>query len=225
MWMVDMKLLDLHEGMMKRSDPYVSGEVSKKPEPKTPPKKSAHATKIANLAKKAGKSEAEVDKLWQDVKRDVDLKIPNAFGIVMSRVQKSLGLREEKEFNDDENGSLVYGWKSVKELNAEEGKGYVPPGYAKVLELGGIYANEPGKGQGDKLMKHFLASQLAKDAELIFLDPVSGLGRNFHSEKSEDEQVKDLKRFYARYGFRNNPKSNRMWLVKKGEIPTDRLPT
>lgn len=220
-----MKLHELHEGMMKRSDPYVSGEVSTKPEPAKPKKASTHATKIANLAKKAGKASAEVEKLWHDVKKDVDLKMPNAYGLVMSRVQKSLGLREEKEFTDDENGSLVYGWKSVKDLTDEEGKGYVPSGYTKILELGGIYANEPGKGQGDKLMKHFLASKMAQDAELIFLDPVHGLGRNFHSEKSEEEQIKDLIRFYTRYGFRKNPKSNRMWLVKKGEIATNKLPT
>ena len=136
-------------------------------------------------------------------------------------------LKEVKEFTDDENGEMVYGWKSVKELNDEEDEGYIPDRYTKVLELGGIYANEPGKGQGDKLMKRFLSSPEAKKAELIFLDPVPGLGKNFKSVRSEEQQVNDLVRFYKRYGFRHNPKSatKRMWLVKKGEIPDNRLPT
>jgi hypothetical protein len=134
-------------------------------------------------------------------------------------------LMEEREFHDSELGELTYGWKSKKELNDEEYDGYVPTGYNKILELGGIFAAEPGKGQGDKLMKLFLASPEAKKADLIFLDPVPGLGANFKSTRSEEQQVDDLIRFYKRYGFRHNPKSKRMWLVMKGEIPDNKLPT
>lgn len=137
---------------------------------------------------------------------------------------KKRAIKEDKEFKNDENGSLVYGWKSVSELNDEEGSRYIPVRYTKVLELGGIYANEPGKGQGDVLMKQFLASKEAQEAELIFLDPVPGVGKNFKNG-SEIDQVRSLIRFYTRYGFKHNPKSNRMWLVKKGKIADDRLPT
>ncbi len=137
-------------------------------------------------------------------------------------------LLEKREFKNSELGELTYGWKSKKELcDEEDNKQYIPAGYTKILELGGIFASEPGKGQGDELMKQFLASPEAQKAELIFLDPVPGLGKNFKSIRSEEQQVSDLVRFYKRYGFRHNPKSatKRMWLVKKGEIPDAKLPT
>jgi hypothetical protein len=139
-----------------------------------------------------------------------------------------LVLLETREFKNSELGELTYGWKSKKELcDEEDNKKYIPDGYTKILELGGIFAAEPGKGQGDQLMKQFLDSPEAKKADLIFLDPVPGLGANFKSSKSEDRQVADLVRFYKRYGFRHNPKSatKRMWLVRKGEIPDALLPT
>lgn len=136
-------------------------------------------------------------------------------------------LFEANKFKEDENGSLTYGWKSRKELcDEEDNKLYIPVGFNKILELGGIYANEPGKGQGDALMKHFLDTEEAKSADLIYLDPVPGLGKNYGSGKSEDAQVDSLVRFYKRYGFRHNPKSatRRMWLVQKGTIQDNKLP-
>ena len=130
----------------------------------------------------------------------------------------------ESIHKESEDGSLVYSWKD--DLEDEESRGYIPKGYKKrVLELGGIYANSPGIGQGDRLMKQFLNSPEAIEAELIFLDPVPGIGANFDSKMSNLEQVRRLKAFYRKYGFRNNPKSDRMWLVQKGSIPDDKLPT
>lgn len=135
-------------------------------------------------------------------------------------------IEEAREFSNSELGELSYGWKSKKDLcDEEDTKKYIPDGYDKVLELGGIFAAEPGKGQGDKLMKQFLDSPEAGKADLIFCDPVPGLGSNFKSDMSEAEQVEKLMKFYRRYGFRNNPKSHRMWLVKKGSISDNKLPT
>lgn len=135
-------------------------------------------------------------------------------------------LFESRKHVDNEDGSLTWDWKT--DLEDEEGKGYIPKGYSKkVLELGGIFANEPGKGQGDRLMKLFLSSPEAKAAELIFLDPVPGIGANFGSNKTEEQQVAALVKFYKRYGFRYNPKSavKRMWLVQKGTLSDNQLPT
>jgi hypothetical protein len=123
-------------------------------------------------------------------------------------------------------GSLTYTWKD--DLEDEEHEGYIPKGYSKkVLELGGVYSNETGKGQGDALMKKFLASKDAKKAELIFLDPVPGLG-HFYSGSggaNDQKQIQTLQKFYRKYGFRNRPGHNRMWLVQKGSIPDSELPT
>ena len=224
-----MILKDLFEGMMKRSDPYISGELEGK---RPVPKKTVHDTKILNLAKRAGVSVDKVEQVWDNVRRELDMSLPNAYAILMARTKRVLGvtesLQEAREFKNSELGELTYGWKSKKALcDEEDNKHYIPAEYTKILELGGIFAAEPGKGQGDKLMKQFLASPEAQKADLIFLDPVPGLGANFKSVRSEEQQVGDLVRFYKRYGFRHNPKSatKRMWLVKKGEIPDNMLPT
>ena len=134
-------------------------------------------------------------------------------------------LNEDKTVHiDNEYGSLAYGWND--KLEDEEFEGYIPSGYSKkVLELKGLFAEDLGKGYGDKLMKIFLNSKEAKAAELIFLDPVPGIGKFFSNGESPDEIINKLRRFYAKYGFKSNPKSNRMWLVKKGSIPIDKLPT
>lgn len=135
-------------------------------------------------------------------------------------------LHEERKIHiENEDGSLVYGWKS--DLEDEEDVGYIPKGYSKkVLELGGIFANDPGKGQGDRLMKLFLGTPEAKKAELIFLDRVPNLGTNHGSGKTEEQQMEMQRRFYERYGFRARSKNTgRMWLVRKGEIPDNRLPS
>jgi hypothetical protein len=224
-----MKLNEIVEGVMKRGgdlDTYRRNPAI----PAAPAKTTAWDTKIRNLAKRSGKSVDDVQTLYQSLKKDIDLSQPTGYAALTAKVERALGLREnlneeDEEFKHVENddGELTYGWKSDLE---DEERGYIPKGYKKrVLELGGIYASKPGKGQGDKLMKLFLASPEAKEAELIFLDPVPGLGANFKSNMSETEQIRRLQAFYRKYGFKNNPKANRMWLVKKGSIPDNKLPT
>ena len=92
-----MKTAELFEGMMKRSDPWISGERSgprpEKVEPKTA-KPTAHQAQLAALAKKANKTVDEVDKLWNDELKQVDPKLQNRYGIAMARVQRKLGLRK-----------------------------------------------------------------------------------------------------------------------------------
>jgi GNAT superfamily N-acetyltransferase len=128
----------------------------------------------------------------------------------------------------DGKGGVSYAWKRTKDLCEEEdNEEYIPKGYTKVLELSGVLADETGKGFGKELMEAFLQSADARKAELIYLDPVPGMGKNFDSKKTRDEQVNDLVRFYSRFGFRHNPKSatKRMWLVKKGSLKDSQLPT
>jgi hypothetical protein len=76
-------------------------------------------------------------------------------------------------------------------------------------------------------MKMFLDTPEARNAELIFLDPVPGMGVNANARASEETQVKKLVRFYKRFGFDYNPASGskRMWRVQKGHIPRNKLPT
>ena len=91
-----MKINELFEGMMKRSDPWISGERSDpRPSPKAAPapkKSSPHDTKIKNLAAKAGVSPEKVERIWGDVKRELDMNHPNAYAILMARVKRVLGI-------------------------------------------------------------------------------------------------------------------------------------
>ena len=124
---------------------------------------------------------------------------------------------------ENAHGLLSANWKT--DLADEESDAYLPKGYSynKVLELELIRASAIGKGHGDALMREFLASPVAAKAELIMLDPVPNVFDE--SEVPEQTQIKKLHAFYAKHGFRHSPRSNRMWLVRKGHIDTHNLPT
>ncbi len=218
---------------MKRSDPAVSGDEVNKTyttsigDAKTYTVASGLQKRLQAIATKAGVSLETVTSAWHDAKIGVDLKHRSAYAIITRKTKQSVGINEEKQFKNSDLGSLVYGWKNADELRDEENNPrYIPKGYDRILELGGIYANKPGTGQGAELMKLFLNSPEAQEADLIFLDPVPGIGANFKSIRSKDQQVADLVRWYRRFGFRHNPKSTtkRMWLVKSASIPDEKLP-
>lgn len=123
-------------------------------------------------------------------------------------------------------GSLEADWKN--DLLDEEDEDYLPEGYDpnKVLELKYLEAKELGNGYGEALMKEFLNSQIAKSAELIFLDPNPNMGKFEDSELSDNEQIARLHRFYKKFGFESRrDSSGRMWKVQKGSISKNDLPT
>jgi hypothetical protein len=81
---------DMYEGMMKRSDPYISGE---REGPRPPAKKvSAYAKRLQALADKAHKPLADIEAMWREEVAKVDPKHPNRFGVVMNRLKQRLGL-------------------------------------------------------------------------------------------------------------------------------------
>ena len=87
-----MKLTELHEGMMKRSDPYISGARSVPTQPVALAKKkeSPHSQKIAALAKTAKVKPEVVAQLWDEERDKVDEKHPNRWAIVMNNVKRRL---------------------------------------------------------------------------------------------------------------------------------------
>lgn len=125
----------------------------------------------------------------------------------------------------NKHGTLSASWKSRAELNSEEGSSnYIPKGYSKILELSMVEAKELGKGHGDALMREFLASPAVSEAQLVFLDPNPYNGLFADTKLSDEKQMDLLMRFYAKYGFRNRPRSRRMWLVRHGTIEDSELP-
>jgi hypothetical protein len=86
-----MKLNEIFEGLMKRSNPFVSGDRDG-PNPTSNPwdKKSAHTRKIEALAKKANVQLSQVSKIWDEERDKVDKLSTARWAIVMNNVKKRL---------------------------------------------------------------------------------------------------------------------------------------
>lgn len=98
-----------------------------------------------------------------------------------------------------ENGYMHFDW--AKDFGDQS---YIPAtaSHDKVLEL---HSLQPKPGRFKALMKDFLATQEAGQADMIYIDPAPG----------EEEQ-------YKAAGFRSKSKDDkRLWLIKKGSPPTD----
>jgi len=82
------------EGMMKRSDPYISGEKSgpRPPEMKLAPQPvSAHKSKLQTLMRKSGKSMEKVEAAWNKAVRETP-DGPAKWANVMKRAKADLGI-------------------------------------------------------------------------------------------------------------------------------------
>lgn len=98
-----MKLLELLEGLMKRSDPYISGDRSTPIKPKQPitpvtqktpikstTAKSSYQTKIDMLSQKSKIAPEQVAKIWDEERDKIDSKHPQRWSIITSNVKKRL---------------------------------------------------------------------------------------------------------------------------------------
>lgn len=84
------------EGMMKRSDPYISGEKAGPRPPDlrlAPAPTTAHKTKIEGLMKKSGKTRAQVEAAWNRAAREVPDGVAK-WSKVMKRAKADLGVGE-----------------------------------------------------------------------------------------------------------------------------------
>ena len=87
---------EIFEGMMKRSDPYISGD---KDGPRSHPVVGAvkhlgtsHSQKIEALAKKGNVTSSQVSKIWDEERDKIDEKHPQRWALVMTNVKKRLGI-------------------------------------------------------------------------------------------------------------------------------------
>ena len=89
---------DLDEGMMKRSNPFVSGELElpkarERSIAPTPVSTNVRVEKmLKNLAQRANVDVSVVRKARDEIMKDVDSKHPNRWNIIMSRLNRRLGL-------------------------------------------------------------------------------------------------------------------------------------
>lgn len=85
-----MKVIELFEGMMKRSDPYISGDLEgHRLITKSLPKINSN---VERLAKQAKVDVAKVQVLWDAAKKKYDSKHPKYWAIVTASVKRELGL-------------------------------------------------------------------------------------------------------------------------------------
>lgn len=80
---------EMYEGLMKRSDPYISGERNI---PTVKKQVTAHTKRLQALGDKANKPLAYVRELWRREVDKVDASHPNRFGIVMLNLKRQLGI-------------------------------------------------------------------------------------------------------------------------------------
>lgn len=84
-----MRVIELFEGMMKRSDPYISGDLEgPRPISKSPKTNS----NVERLAKQAKVDVAKVQVLWDAAKKKYDSKHPKYWAIITASVKRELGL-------------------------------------------------------------------------------------------------------------------------------------
>lgn len=84
----------VREGMMKRSDPYISGEKSgiRPPDEKLAPRPAtAHRSKLETLMKKSGKSMEKVEAAWNKAAKETP-DGPKKWANVMIRAKADLGI-------------------------------------------------------------------------------------------------------------------------------------
>lgn len=85
---------EIFEGLMKRSDPFVSGDRDGPNPTKNPwdKNKSAHDQKIEALAKKANIKPDQASKIWDEERDKIDEKHPQRWALVMTNVKRRLTL-------------------------------------------------------------------------------------------------------------------------------------
>lgn len=94
-----MKLHDIFEGMMKRSDPWISGDKSG-PRPthstvgSVKQKGTSHSQRLADFAKKGNVSPDRAAQIWDEERDKVDSKHPQRWAIVTKNVKRRLNLSE-----------------------------------------------------------------------------------------------------------------------------------
>lgn len=85
-----MKFAEIVEGMMKRSDPYISGD--KDGVRPTPSKPSPFSIKISKLASQANVPVSKVEAAWETAKSQVDPRLSNRWALVTLKTKQILGI-------------------------------------------------------------------------------------------------------------------------------------
>lgn len=152
-------------------------------------------TMIKNFSQKSGKSEKEVEKIWDDLKQ----KYPDDYQRIVGTLKKILQINEAfidlLRENSNLMSSIIKKYKEYfSKINIYE--------FDNKISIDLIVAKEKNSGYGTKLMKD-ICDYADKSNKIIILSPSDEFGGN----------KKRLIDFYKRFGFVENKGKNKDFLI------------
>lgn len=146
---------------------------------------------IQSFAKKSGKSEEEIEKIWDELKDQYN----DNYEAIVGTLKKILKINESFRNWLQENTSFI---KELKEKYKNSFKTINIYEYNNKISIDLIIAKEQNSGEGTKLMKD-ICEYADKSKKIIILSPSDEFGGN----------KKRLIEFYKRFGFVENKGKNK----------------
>lgn len=152
-------------------------------------------TMIKNFSDKSGKSEEEVEKIWNNLKKEY----PNNYQRIVGTLKKILKINETFREYLNENSTAMDKIKlkykdAFSKINVYE--------FTDKMSIDLIIAKEKGSGNGTALMKE-LCQYADKAKKTMILTPSDEFGGN----------KKRLIEFYKRFGFVENKGKNKDFMI------------
>ena len=152
-------------------------------------------TMIKNFSDKSGKSEKEVEKIWNDLQKQYPEDYQRIVGTLKKILQINESYREYLRENTNLIASIIKNYKEYfSKLNIYE--------FEDKISIDLIVAKEKNSGYGSKLMKD-ICDYADKQKKTIILSPSDEFGGN----------KKRLIEFYKRFGFVENKGKNKEFLI------------
>ena len=146
---------------------------------------------IQSFAKKSGKSEEEIEKIWDELKDQYN----DNYEAIVGTLKKILKINESFRNWLQENTSFI---KEIKEKYKNSFKIINIYEFNNKISIDLIIAKEQNSGEGTKLMKD-ICEYADKSKKIIILSPSDDFGGN----------KKRLIEFYKRFGFVENKGKNK----------------
>ena len=146
---------------------------------------------IQSFAKKSGKSEEEIEKIWDELKDQYN----DNYEAIVGTLKKILKINENFRNWLQENTSFI---KEIKEKYKNSFKTINIYEYNNKISIDLIIVKEQNSGEGTKLMKD-ICEYADKSKKIVILSPSDDFGGN----------KKRLIEFYKRFGFVENKGKNK----------------
>ena len=155
------------------------------------------STMIKNFSKKSGKSEQEVENIWNELKKEY----PDNYERIVGTLKKILKINENLNFREylKENTNFI---NSIKKKYKEDFSKINIYEFEDKISIDLIVAKEKNTGAGTKLMQD-ICDYADKERKTIILSPSDEFGGN----------KKRLIEFYKRFGFVENKGKNKEFLI------------